>query len=173
MWQRGGRETATAPVTGEGRGADETAEVTSRNHRTRHTPPAVRGSSLPRSRTPCHSVPGAGWYVDLVTVVRINAITVPADSGDELARRFAARAGAVDDQDGFEGFELLKPTDGRTTWLVVTRWRDEDAFQAWVNSPAFSHGHRSAAERAGGEAPHPVGISSERWSYEIAGGSAR
>ena len=118
-------------------------------------------------------MPGAGWYVDQVTVVRINAITVPAGSGDELARRFAARAGAVDDQDGFEGFELLKPTYERTTWLVVTRWRDEDAFQAWVSSPAFSHGHRSAAERAGGEAPHPVGISSELWSYEIAGGSAR
>ena len=46
-----------------------------------------------------------------VTVIKINAITVPADSGDELARRFAARAGAVDDQEGFEGFELLKPTD--------------------------------------------------------------
>ena len=108
-----------------------------------------------------------------MTVVRINAITVPADSGDELARRFAARAGAVDNQDGFEGFELLKPTDERTTWLVVTRWRDEAAFQAWVSSPAFAHGHRSAAERAGGEAPHPVGIGSELWSYEVAGGSSR
>jgi heme oxygenase (mycobilin-producing) len=126
-------------------------------------------SGVPRS----WSRPRAGWYVDQVTVVKINAITVPADSGDELARRFAARAGAVDDQDGFEGFELLKPTDERTTWLVVTRWRDEAAFQAWVSSPAFGHGHRSAAERAGGEAPHPVGISSELWSYEIAGGSAR
>ncbi|HVT69954.1 MAG TPA: antibiotic biosynthesis monooxygenase, partial [Trebonia sp.] len=50
-----------------------------------------------------------------MTVVKINAITVPADSGDELARRFAARAGAVDDQPGFLGFELLKPTDDRTT----------------------------------------------------------
>ena len=68
-----------------------------------------------------------------MTIVRINAITVPADSGDELARRFAARAGAVDNQDGFEGFELLKPTDERTTWLVVTRWRDEAAFRAWMN----------------------------------------
>jgi heme-degrading monooxygenase HmoA len=105
--------------------------------------------------------------------VRINAITVAADSGDELARRFAARAGAVDGQDGFEGFELLKPSDERTTWLVVTRWRDEAAFQAWVKSPSFGHGHRSAAERAGGEAPSHVGISSELWSYEIAGGSAR
>lgn len=105
-------------------------------------------------------------------MVKINAITVPADSGDELARRFAARAGAVDDADGFEGFELLKPTDDRTTWLVVTRWRDESSFQAWVSSPAFARGHRSAAERAGGDAPHPVGVSSEVWSYEIAGGSA-
>ncbi len=103
-----------------------------------------------------------------MTVVKINAITVPAGSGDELARRFAARAGAVDSQDGFEGFELLRPTDERITWLVVTRWRDEEAFQAWVRSPAFSHGHRSAQERAGGEAPGPVGTHSELWSYEIA-----
>jgi heme-degrading monooxygenase HmoA len=83
-----------------------------------------------------------------MTVVKINAITVPPDGGDELARRFAARAGAVDSQDGFEGFELLRPTDDRTTWLVVTRWRDETSFQAWLNSPAFGHGHRQAAAAA-------------------------
>src|SRR5664279_6082172 len=106
-----------------------------------------------------------------MTVIKINAITVAADSGDELAHRFAARAGAVDNQDGFEGFELLKPTDDRTVWLVVTRWRDDEAFQAWVSSPAFSHGHRSAQERAGGDARPPVGVNSELWSYEIAGGS--
>ena len=106
-----------------------------------------------------------------MTIIKINAITVAADSGDELARRFAARAGAVDDQPGFEGFELFKPTDGRTTWLVVTRWADEDSFQAWVNSPAFGHGHRSAAERDGKPAPAHVGVSSELWSYEVAGGS--
>ena len=105
-----------------------------------------------------------------MTVIRINAITVAADSGDELAKRFAARAGAVDDQDGFEGFELLKPTDDRTTWLVVTRWRDDAAFEAWVNSPAFGAGHQHAA---GGEGQaRPVGVGSELWSYEIAGGSA-
>jgi heme-degrading monooxygenase HmoA len=107
-----------------------------------------------------------------VTVIKINAITVEPGSGDELARRFAARAGAVDDREGFEGFELLKPTDDRTTWLVVTRWRDEASFQAWVSSPAFAHGHRSEAERSGGEAPRPVGVHSELWSYMVAGGSA-
>ncbi|HEY5249993.1 MAG TPA: antibiotic biosynthesis monooxygenase family protein, partial [Dermatophilaceae bacterium] len=78
-----------------------------------------------------------------MTIIKINAITVPADGGDELARRFAARAGAVDDQAGFEGFELLRPTDDRHTWLVLTRWADDASFQAWVTSPAFGHGHRS------------------------------
>jgi heme-degrading monooxygenase HmoA len=108
-----------------------------------------------------------------VTVIKINAITVPADSGDELAKRFAARAGAVDDQEGFEGFELLQPTDERTQWLVITRWRDEESFQAWVNSPAFGHGHRSEAPKEhGGDAKPPVAVSSELWSYTVAGGSA-
>src|SRR5262249_32857808 len=115
---------------------------------------------------------GLAGIIGPMSVVKINAITVPADSGDELARRFAARARAVDNQDGVERFELLKPTDERTTWLVVTRWRDEESFQAWLTSPSFAHGHRSAAERSGGQAPHPVGISSELWSYVPAGGSA-
>ena len=103
------------------------------------------------------------------TVVKINAITVPENSGDELARRFAARAGAVDNQDGFEGFELLRPTDDRLQWLVVTRWRDEESFKKWVSSPAFAHGHAGADRPS----PHggPVSVSSELWSYEVAGGS--
>lgn len=124
-------------------------------------------------------------------MIKINAITVPEDSGDELARRFAARAGAVDDQDGFEGFELLKPTDERNTWLVLTRWRDEEAFQAWMQSPAFARGHRGSGDgevgagHGQGHAPRgeeqaghghrgeqPIGIDSELWSFEVAGGSS-
>ena len=103
-----------------------------------------------------------------MSIIRINAITVPAEAGDELAHRFAARAGAVDGADGFEGFELLKPTDGRTQWLVVTRWRDEAAFDAWVASPAFADGHRGAegAPAGGGEGRPNVGVASEVWAYE-------
>jgi len=101
----------------------------------------------------------------------INAITVPPDSGDELAKRFAARAGAVDGQDGFEGFELLKPTDGRDQWLVVTRWRDTESFEAWAASPAFGAGHRSGQEGGEGQARPPVATGSEVWNYEVAGGS--
>ena len=69
----------------------------------------------------------------------------------------------MDSADGFEGFELMRPTDGRDQWLVITRWRDEDAFVAWTSSPAFAHGHRGAGE---GSAGRPVAAHSELWSYE-------
>jgi heme-degrading monooxygenase HmoA len=106
-----------------------------------------------------------------MTVIKINAITAREGSGDELARRFASRAGAVDHAEGFEGFELLRPTDDRDIWLVVTRWRDDESFNAWVSSPAFAHGHRGAGSDTGaGKAednPPPVGTHSELWSYDL------
>lgn len=104
-----------------------------------------------------------------MTVIKINAIDVPAGSGDELAHRFAARAGSIDGVDGFLGFELLKPTDERTTWLVVTRWRDDAAFEAWRESAAFGESHRQGA--SDGAQQRSVGTSAQLWSYEIAGGS--
>jgi heme oxygenase (mycobilin-producing) len=82
----------------------------------------------------------------------------------------------VDSQDGFEGFELLRPTDERLTWLVVTRWRDEASFEAWRTSSAFGagHGHGGGPGHGHGAAgqQRPVAVSSELWSFEIAGGSA-
>ncbi len=122
-------------------------------------------------------------------VIKINAITVPAEHGEEVARRFASRIGAVDSQDGFEGFELLRPTDDRSTWLVVSRWRDEAAFTAWLASPSFAHGHRGVESAradgsatthgaaAGGGHPgqegalagdRPLSMNAELWSYEVA-----
>ena len=99
-------------------------------------------------------------------VIKINAISVPGELGDEVARRFAARAGAVDGMDGFEGFELLRPTDDRETWLVITRWRDDDSFRAWTQSAQFRDGHREALA-TGEDTPAPLAISAELWSYEV------
>ena len=99
-------------------------------------------------------------------VIKINAITVPREFGDEVATRFAARAGAVDDMSGFQGFELLRPTDERVTWLVITRWDDEGSFTAWTQSAQFRDGHK-AALTAGSEAPAPLPVSAELWSYEV------
>ena len=48
----------------------------------------------------------------------------------------------MDNQPGFEGFELLRPVEGEDRYFIYTRWDSEESFQAWVNSQAFQHGHR-------------------------------
>lgn len=96
-----------------------------------------------------------------MSVVKINAITVPRERFEEFAQRFASRAGKVEAQPGFESFELLRPNDEREVCLVVTRWRSEEDFQAWVKSPDFAAGH--AQHRRDG----PVGSHSELWSFDV------
>jgi heme-degrading monooxygenase HmoA len=96
-----------------------------------------------------------------MSIVKINAITVPHEQFGEFEHRFATRAGRVENAEGFEGFELLRPNDGRDVCLVLTRWRSEADFQAWVSSPDFVAGH--SQPRAGG----PVGTASEVWSYDV------
>ena len=103
-----------------------------------------------------------------MSVVKINAITVPAERADELAARFAARAGQVGKSDGFEEFQLLRPTDDRTTWLVYTRWRDEESFQGWLSSQAFGQSHGQGAAPGGGQPQGgPVATGSELWSFLV------
>jgi heme-degrading monooxygenase HmoA len=96
-----------------------------------------------------------------MSIVRINAITVPKDKGDELERRFAARAGEVAKSPGFEAFELLRPTDEREEFLVYTRWRSQEDFDAWASSAAFAKGHRAHATEG------PVSNQSALWSFDV------
>jgi heme-degrading monooxygenase HmoA len=96
-----------------------------------------------------------------MSVVVINAVRVPAERRDEFERRFASRAGQVSGADGFEAFELLRPTGDDDRYLVYTRWRARADFEAWMSSTAFAAGHRQHAE--GG----PVSRESEVWEFEV------
>ena len=76
-----------------------------------------------------------------MSIVKINAISVPAGGGEELERRFAARKHAIDSQPGFEGFQLLRPVKGEDRYFVVTRWADEESYAAWRDGEArAAHG---------------------------------
>ncbi len=66
-----------------------------------------------------------------MSVVKINAISVPPQAHEELERRFGARAGVIDSSPGFEGFQLLRPVAGDDRYFVVTRWADDASFEAW------------------------------------------
>lgn len=96
-----------------------------------------------------------------MSVVKINAITVPRERFEDFERRFAARAGRVEQSEGFESFQLLRPNDDRDVCLVITTWRSEEDFQAWVKGPDFAAGHRQHREEG------PVGTGSELWSFDL------
>ncbi len=98
-----------------------------------------------------------------MSVVKINAISVPAQASDELEKRFAARAGSVEGQPGFLGFQLLRPTAGEERYFVVTHWADEESFAAWRDGDA-----RSAHAAPEGEAPRkPVATGAELLEFEV------
>lgn len=104
-----------------------------------------------------------------MSVVKINAITVPEGRGSELEQRFAHRAAAVENAPGFEAFELLRPVEGESRYFVYTRWESEEAFQNWFNSQDFQRGHAQANQGSNQEAraPAPVGTAADLLSFEV------
>ena len=94
-----------------------------------------------------------------MSVVKINAIEVPADAGPELEKRFAHRAHAVDNQPGFLGFQLLRPVKGESRYFVVTQWESEEAFQAWASGPAI--------DAPKGEQRNPVATGASLLEFEV------
>lgn len=100
-----------------------------------------------------------------MSVVKINAITVHEGKGPELEERFARRARGVEQMEGFEGFELLRPVGGETRYFVYTRWRSEEAFQHWVrDSEEFRRGHAQSAQDS---TSNPVASDSNLLSFEV------
>jgi heme-degrading monooxygenase HmoA len=101
-----------------------------------------------------------------MTYVAINLLTVPAEAGETLEQRFAARKGSVDTAPGFLSFELLRPLTGTSDYLVLTRWRSQSDFEDWTSSQSFRHGHAEASGRESQRQPAATG--STIWSFEVA-----
>lgn len=96
-----------------------------------------------------------------MSVVKINALEVPAHLHETLEERFEQRAGEVEKLPGFEGFSLLRPTDEGGRYFVLTRWESEEAFQRWVESPEFEQGHARTREEG------PAASGAELLSFEV------
>ncbi|GII61980.1 hypothetical protein Skr01_20650 [Sphaerisporangium krabiense] len=121
-----------------------------------------------------------------MSVVKINVLSVPAEMRAALESRFGDRAGMVESSDGFEWFELLRPVEGTDRYLVYTRWRSEEDFEAWQRSEAFQAGHaRAAADAAAQGHGHgqghgqghghggPAATGSELWTFEVVQSAGR
>ncbi|MCZ4125306.1 antibiotic biosynthesis monooxygenase family protein [Streptomyces sp. H39-S7] len=114
-----------------------------------------------------------------MSIVKINALTVSPEMRETLEKRFAARAGSVENSDGFEWFELLRPVDGTDQYLVYTRWRSEEDFTKWMSTSMRGPGAHGAQGAGGGaagaagtseggaERPKPAASDSALWSFEV------
>lgn len=71
-----------------------------------------------------------------MAVVKINAVNVPDEARAEFERRFINRAGTIDDAPGFLGFEMLRPVSGDDRYFIVTRWEDDESYEAWRDGSA-------------------------------------
>jgi heme-degrading monooxygenase HmoA len=70
----------------------------------------------------------------------MNSLPVNEGAADAVVERFAASRGDVQSFPGFVSMEVLK-SEGEDEVLVVTRWRDREAFDAWVGSEEFARAH--------------------------------
>ncbi len=87
-----------------------------------------------------------------MVVVMVRIPVGSAQEGERLAERFKNREGLVDNQPGYQGFELLK---GDGEYISVTRWASKEALENWMSSQAHGQAHAGTRPPTGGG--HPAG----------------
>ena len=73
--------------------------------------------------------------------VSMSRLRVPPERAEALVRAFRARARLVDHADGFVDLQVWQSDRDRGELIMVSRWRDRDAFKAYMRSPAHRISH--------------------------------
>jgi heme-degrading monooxygenase HmoA len=78
-----------------------------------------------------------------MSYVVANRVFVKQEYRQEFEQRFKNRAGQIDKQPGFVRMEVLKPRSDKTPYVILTYWKDEQAFNHWVGSEDFKIAHQN------------------------------
>lgn len=102
--------------------------------------------------------------------VVMNVVEVPSAGRVGFEEAFAKRQSRLNDVAGFAGFELMRRDDvgedgEASEFLVISRWRDEDAFTAWREGDAFKDAHHNADPDSRPEGQRPT--NSEVRKYNV------
>ncbi len=73
--------------------------------------------------------------------VSMSRLRVPDDRSDELVAAFRNRARLVEDADGFVDLQVWRSDRDPGELIMVSRWRDRQAFTAYMRSPAHQVSH--------------------------------
>lgn len=95
-----------------------------------------------------------------------NRVYLTAGWEDRFEERFRRRAGQVEKQGGFVRMQILRPTEDKSPYVVLTCWQSEAAFRRWVGSEDFKLAHENplpaeAFSAEGALECHEVVISAE------------
>lgn len=71
---------------------------------------------------------------DRMSYVSVSRLRVAAESSDALVAAFRDRAHLVDAADGFEGIQVWRSEVDPTEVLMVSHWRDREAFKTYMRS---------------------------------------
>ena len=75
--------------------------------------------------------------------VSMSRLRVPVERAEQLVTAFRARVGLVDSYDGFVDLQVWQSDRDEGELIMVSRWRDRDAFKAYMRSAD----HRVSHER--------------------------
>ncbi len=73
--------------------------------------------------------------------VSMSRLRVELDHSDELIAAFGDRAGLVESHDGFIDLEIWRSDRDLSDVVMVSRWRDRDAFTAYMKSSDHKVSH--------------------------------
>ncbi len=104
--------------------------------------------------------------------MKINALEIPPQAGDEIVKRFTARMNSLADVPGFEGFELLRPTgEAESRWFVYTRWADQASYEGWRDGDGARNSHaQPEGEEAAPQRPVSMGATLLEFEVEVSAG---
>jgi heme-degrading monooxygenase HmoA len=71
----------------------------------------------------------------------MSRLRVPVERAEELVTAFRSRVGLVDQADGFVDLQVWQSDRDAGELIMVSRWRDRDAFKAYMRSPAHKVSH--------------------------------
>jgi heme-degrading monooxygenase HmoA len=78
----------------------------------------------------------------------VNSLLVKEGAADRIVERFTESRGQVQGLPGFVSMEVLR-SEGGDEVLVVTRWRDQASFDAWMRSDECAKTHGRSGVAAG------------------------
>jgi heme oxygenase (mycobilin-producing) len=73
--------------------------------------------------------------------VSLSRLRVPGERAAELVSAFRRRAHLVDDADGFVDLQVWQSDRDPGELVMVSRWRDRDAFKAYMKSEQHRVSH--------------------------------